>query len=108
MNKEDKLSKPKYSHEEIQVCVHILEDLVKHSVELAYLPEDQRIALLTAAGQISRPDKEEIRKRKRDSASGLCPRGLGACAPEKHMPLSPIKLDSFKSNHLCKTVIAFF
>src|ERR1039458_2949889 len=58
--------KPKYSLEEIQNCVNLLEDLVKNSVELAHLSKDQRIAILKAAGEISRPDRDEIRKRKKD------------------------------------------
>ncbi len=66
MNKSDRILEAKYSQEEIQSCIALLEDLVKNSVELAHLSEEQRITLLTVAGQISRPDREEIRKRKRD------------------------------------------
>src|SRR3989338_4690293 len=66
MNKNGKALAMKYSEEEIQACIALLEDLVAHSIELAHLSDEQRIALLTAAGQISRPDREEIRKRKRD------------------------------------------
>lgn len=66
MNKTDRILEAKYSKEEIQACVALLEDLAGNSVELAHLSDEQRIALLTAAGQISRPDREEIRKRKRD------------------------------------------
>ena len=44
----------------------LLEDLVKNSVELAHLSKEQRIAILKAAGEISRPDRDEIRKRKKD------------------------------------------
>lgn len=57
---------PKYSKEEIQQCINLLDDLVKNSVELAHLSKDQRIAILKSAGAISRPDRDEIRKRKRD------------------------------------------
>src|SRR5208283_4966734 len=57
---------PKYSPEDIQACVALLEDLVKNSVGLAHLSDEQRIALLKVAGEISRPDREEIRKRKKD------------------------------------------
>ena len=57
---------PKYSTEEIQRCIDLLDDLVKNSVELAYLSDEQRIAILRASGEISRPDRDEIRKRKRD------------------------------------------
>ncbi len=56
----------KYSKEEIQRCIDLLDDLVKNSIELAHLPDEQRIAILKAAGEISRPDRGEIRKRKRD------------------------------------------
>src|SRR5580698_5349243 len=57
---------PKYTKEEIQRCVDLLDDLVKNSVELAHLTKEQRIAILKAAGEISRPDRDEIRKRKKD------------------------------------------
>ncbi len=57
---------PKYTKEEIQKCIDLLDDLVKNSVELAHLSKEQRIAVLKAAGEISRPDRDEIRKRKKD------------------------------------------
>ncbi len=57
----------KYSEEEIQTCIALLEDLIKNSVQLAHLSRETRIALITAAGQLSRPQRDEIRKRKRDS-----------------------------------------
>src|SRR3989338_3871221 len=66
MTKAAKIAEQKYSAEEIQACIAIIEDLIKNSEQLAYLPEEQRIALLTIAGHISRPDREEIRKRRRD------------------------------------------
>jgi len=62
----NKIIDAKYSQEEIQGCINLLEDLVKNSVELAHLSKEQRIAILKAAGEISRPDRDEIRKRKKD------------------------------------------
>lgn len=56
----------KYSYEDIQNCLTVLNGLVEDSVELAHLPPEQRIALLTAAGRISRPLKEELVKRHHD------------------------------------------
>ena len=56
----------KYSKEEIQECINLLEDLVINSVELAHLSKEQRIAILKTAGELSRPDRDEIRKRKKD------------------------------------------
>ena len=66
MTKLKPILEPKYSSEDIQTCIALLEDLVKNSVELAHLSNEQRIALLKVTGRISRPDREEIRKRKRD------------------------------------------
>ncbi|MBI3616610.1 MAG: SDR family oxidoreductase [Candidatus Omnitrophica bacterium] len=65
--KEEKITEAKYSEEEIRACVTVLENLVKNSVELAQLSPGLRVALITAAGQLSRPERDEIRKRKRDS-----------------------------------------
>lgn len=62
----NKIIEAKYSEEEIQQCINLLDDLVKNSVELAHLSKEQRIAILKAAGEISRPDRDEIRKRKKD------------------------------------------
>ncbi len=47
-------------------CIPLLETLAEKSELLALLPEFQRIALITAAGKISRPDKREIKKRNKD------------------------------------------
>lgn len=47
-------------------CISLLETLAEKSELLALLPEAQRIALITAAGKISRPDKKEIKKRNKD------------------------------------------
>lgn len=62
----NKILDAKYSKEEIQRCISLLDDLVRNSVELAHLTKEQRIAILKAAGEISRPDRDEIRKRKKD------------------------------------------
>jgi NAD(P)-dependent dehydrogenase (short-subunit alcohol dehydrogenase family) len=62
----NKIIESQYSKEEIQRCIDLLDDLVKNSVELAHLSKEQRIAILKAAGEISRPDRDEIRKRKKD------------------------------------------
>jgi len=62
----NKIAEAKYSIEEIQRCIDLLDDLVKNSVELAHLTKEQRIAILKAAGEISRPDRDEIKKRKKD------------------------------------------
>jgi NAD(P)-dependent dehydrogenase (short-subunit alcohol dehydrogenase family) len=66
MDKTGKIAVAKYSDEDIAGCIVLLEDLVKNSDLLLRLSEEQRIALMTAAGQLSRPDRNEIRKRRKD------------------------------------------
>ena len=50
----------------VRECVPVLEMLVENSELLAQLSEDERLALVRAAGQISRPDRREIKKRNKD------------------------------------------
>ena len=66
MNKPERVPDPKYTQEEIDHCILVLEDVVKNSVELAHLTDRQKVALLTVTGQISRPNREEVKKRKKD------------------------------------------
>jgi NAD(P)-dependent dehydrogenase (short-subunit alcohol dehydrogenase family) len=47
-------------------CIPLLETLAEKSELLALLPESLRVALITAAGRISRPGKREIKKRNKD------------------------------------------
>jgi NAD(P)-dependent dehydrogenase (short-subunit alcohol dehydrogenase family) len=61
-NKEEK-----NSSKEIENCISILENLAQNSEKLALLPDEQRIALLKVTGLISRPNKDEDRKRQNDA-----------------------------------------
>ncbi len=56
----------KHSQAEIQSCISVLEHLVSHTIDLTRLPEAQRVALMSAAGRLSRPDKDERRKRTKE------------------------------------------
>ncbi|MCP4453568.1 MAG: SDR family NAD(P)-dependent oxidoreductase [Planctomycetes bacterium] len=44
----------------------MLEHLVSHTKDLASLPEAQRVAIMSAAGRLSRPDKDERRRRTKE------------------------------------------
>ena len=55
-----------YSPEEIQKCIAFLENLAADSGQIFNLSEAQRIALMTAAGQLSRPDRRELKKRNKE------------------------------------------
>src|SRR3990172_7503425 len=48
---------------EIDKCISMLDDLAKDPGRFATLPEEQRIALLKAAGEISRPNRAEAKRR---------------------------------------------
>jgi len=54
-----------YSMDDIRACIPLLEYLVKESEQLAALDEKERIALMAAAGRLSRPDRKEINKRRK-------------------------------------------
>ena len=56
----------KYTEKEIQESITLLRDLVADSQQLAALSREQRIQLITVTGQLSRPNRDEINKRKRD------------------------------------------
>ncbi len=58
-------NQPKPTTEEIQRCIDILETLAKNSEQIAELSDETRIALLTVAGKISRPNKYEDIKRQK-------------------------------------------
>jgi NAD(P)-dependent dehydrogenase (short-subunit alcohol dehydrogenase family) len=66
MDKTEKTTGIKYSEQEIQECVDLLNSLVSDSGQLAFLTREQRVALITAAGRLSRPQRDEIRKRRKD------------------------------------------
>ena len=55
--------KEKLSKAEIENCISVLEHLLENGDQLIHLSEEQRIKLMKAAGQITRPDKAEIKKR---------------------------------------------
>lgn len=52
--------------EEIAGCISVLEKMIENPELFTGLPEDQRIALMAAAGKVSRPDLNDIRRRNRE------------------------------------------
>jgi NAD(P)-dependent dehydrogenase (short-subunit alcohol dehydrogenase family) len=55
--------KSKLTEGEINTCISVLEHLLHNGDQLVNLSEEQLIKLMKAAGQITRPDKAEIKKR---------------------------------------------
>jgi NAD(P)-dependent dehydrogenase (short-subunit alcohol dehydrogenase family) len=60
-------SEKKVDQNDIDQCIDILNALIKDTNQLFDLPEDQRVALFKAAGSLSRPDREEFQKRRKDA-----------------------------------------
>jgi len=58
-----KEQKEVFNTNEIENCISVLEKLLENSDQLIHLPEEQRIKLMKVAGQITRPDRDEIKKR---------------------------------------------
>ncbi|MEI7998477.1 MAG: SDR family NAD(P)-dependent oxidoreductase [Candidatus Omnitrophota bacterium] len=63
----NKILTAKYSQDQIQQCITILEDLVMNTSEMAHLSLEQRNALLKVTGYISRPSRDEFRKRNKET-----------------------------------------
>jgi NAD(P)-dependent dehydrogenase (short-subunit alcohol dehydrogenase family) len=55
----------KITPKEIELCISILEKLNSDTNQIFDIPKEQRISLLMAAGQFSRPGKEELAQRKK-------------------------------------------
>jgi len=51
-----------HTPDDINKCISLLESFVQDNSLLAHLPEEQRIAILKAAGTISRPNRDEKKK----------------------------------------------
>jgi len=54
------------SSREIDRCIALLEQLSENTDQIFDIPKDQRTALIKAAGRFSRPDREELSRRKKD------------------------------------------
>lgn len=57
---------PLISAQEIERCIAILSQLNTDTDQIFDIPKEQRTALIKAAGQFSRPDREELSRRKKD------------------------------------------
>ncbi|GGW22986.1 SDR family NAD(P)-dependent oxidoreductase [Arenibacter certesii] len=54
--------------EELDQCIAILNRLVENGHTILELQEEKRIALLKAAGKVSRPSRDQFKQRKKDAA----------------------------------------
>lgn len=60
-----------WSEKQINQCIAVLESLTVDTNQIFEIPKAQRLALLMAAGKLSRPDKEELLKRKKGARKSI-------------------------------------
>ncbi len=61
----------KLSQEQIETCISILQKLVEDTNQVFELPEEKRVALMTAAGLLTRPNRDEFSRRKKDAKKAV-------------------------------------
>ncbi len=67
MSKQQEGGKNKLSQEQIDSCIAMLETLNTDTNQIFEIPKDKRLALIMAAGLLSRPSREEFLRRKKDA-----------------------------------------
>jgi NAD(P)-dependent dehydrogenase (short-subunit alcohol dehydrogenase family) len=55
------------SNEDIEKCISILEILSENATQVFELPEEKRVALMKAAGLLSRPNRDKFQQRRKDA-----------------------------------------
>ena len=51
---------------EVSSCINTLQKLLENTNQLFELPEEQRIALFKVAGELSRPNRDEFQRRRKE------------------------------------------
>ncbi len=66
MDKKSEIIQTDFSEQEIEKAISLLQSFAEKSEQLTLLTEEQRVAMLKASGIISRPNREEKKKREKD------------------------------------------
>ena len=112
---------------EVATCIKILQELVADTNQIFELPEAQRIALYKLAGELSRPNRDEFQRRRKDAKKAIkrkmiakdtharkttgirsaresalfkAPKLLAAAS----IPNQTLKLESPRNCYVCKTI----
>lgn len=67
MTNADENKKEKVSDQAIELCISTLDQLLQNTNVLFDLPEEKRVTLMKLAGQLSRPNREEANRRRKDA-----------------------------------------
>jgi NAD(P)-dependent dehydrogenase (short-subunit alcohol dehydrogenase family) len=62
---------PSISPEDIQQCIALLNHLLAHTEDMCQIPADKRMELIVAAGKLSRPNRDDFKKQKKDAKALL-------------------------------------
>ena len=57
----------KSTNKDIETCINTLQGLLQDTNRLFELPEDQRITLFKVAGALTRPNRAEFERRRKDA-----------------------------------------
>lgn len=68
---EGEKEKEKISQEDLDLCLAVLQQLNTDTTQILDIPKEKRLELMIAAGQLSRPNKEEFTKRNRATKKAL-------------------------------------
>ncbi len=66
MEKKENAENSSLNLKEIDKCITVLEQLIVDTNKIFEIPKEQRIALIKAAGQLSRPSRDEFSRRVKD------------------------------------------
>ena len=67
MNASESTVNREISQEDLQTCLRVLEQFNTDTNLLFELDREDRIAILKASGKLSRPDRDEFSRRKKDA-----------------------------------------
>ena len=117
----------KEQHLDVAACINTLQQLLDDTNQLFEIPEEQRVALFKAAGALSRPNRDEFQRRRKDAKKAakrkmiegdkharkstgirsareaslfVAPKLLGEAAINEDTP----ELESPRNCYVCKTV----
>ena len=67
MQEENEIENGNINRKQVEECISTLNSLLKDTNQLFELPEEMRVELMKVSGLLSRPSREELTKRRKDS-----------------------------------------
>ena len=86
------------TNQNIENCIATLQKLVANTNQLFELPETQRVALFKAAGALTRPNRDEFQRRRKDAKKAVTIKIYSLC--KRSIFIYGSKINSCRSNSL--------